>query len=421
MKKAIVMGASSGIGREMALLLRESGWTVGVAARRTERLADFSVAARIDVTAEDAGAELQKLIGRLGGMDLYVHVSGIGRQNRELNEDTELQTVETNAMGFTRMVGTAFRYMATHGGGHIAVVSSIAGTKGLGPAPAYSATKALQNTYIEALEQLAHSRRLNIRFTDLRPGFVDTDLLNGTGHYPMLMDKQKVATACVRAITRQRHVHIIDWRWRIVTRFWQWVPRCLWRRLTLAAAVLLTISACNIAHTDSGTTAEGADSLYMAASDGDAKAQLKMGIRCDRDSLFAEAAVWYERAAMQGLAEAQNNLGVMLKDGQGVERDEAKAVGWFRRAARQGNVLAQSNLGWMFHGGRGVEQNYDSARHWYHKAALQGHAAAQNNLGLLFRDGLGLPQDSDSARHWFTLAAKQGLRQAYHNLEAMGY
>lgn len=164
--------------------------------------------------------------------------------------------------------------------------------------------------------------------------------------------------------------------------------------------------------------AKDGDTLRAAANDGDAKAQLRMGLRCDRDSLFAEAAEWYELAAMQGLAEAQNNLGVMLKDGQGVERDETKAVEWFRKAARQGNVLAQSNLGWMFHGGRGVAQNYDSAHYWYRKAALKGHAAAQNNLGLLFRDGLGLPQDSDSARYWFSLAAEQGLRQARHNFEA---
>lgn len=181
-----------------------------------------------------------------------------------------------------------------------------------------------------------------------------------------------------------------------------------------AAAALLIIVSCT--PFGRGGQPSDADSLSVAARDGDARAQLRMGLRCDRDGRFAEAAGWYERAARQGLAEAQNNLGVMLKDGQGVERDEAGAVEWFRKAARQGNVLAQSNLGWMFHGGRGVEQDYDSARYWYCKAAEQGHAAAQNNLGLLFRDGLGLPQDSDSARYWFAKAAEQGLRQARHNL-----
>ena len=233
MKRAIVMGASSGIGLEVARLLVKKGWTVGVAARRLEQLAEFDVAARIDVTTEDAGERLQELIGRLGGMDLYFHASGIGKQNRELHEDIELRTMETNAVGFTRMVGTAYRYMADHGGGHIAVISSIAGTKGLGPAPAYSATKAMQNTYIEALEQLANAQRLNIRFTDIRPGFVDTDLLNDGRRYPLLLDKVKVAKEIVDSIDKKRHVRVIDWRWRIITCNWRLIPRFLWRHFKL--------------------------------------------------------------------------------------------------------------------------------------------------------------------------------------------
>lgn len=232
------MGASSGLGLEVARLLKERGWTVGVAARRLERLSEFDVVAQIDVTHEDAGGLLMQLVERLGGMDLYFHASGIGKQNRELHEDIELRTMETNAIGFTRMVGTAYRYMASHGGGHIAVISSIAGTKGLGPAPAYSATKALQNTYIEALQQLASARQQNIRFTDLRPGFVDTDLLKPKSadeafHYPMLLDPKTVARDMVCSIERHRHIRVIDWRWRIVTAAWRLMPRWLWRHFKL--------------------------------------------------------------------------------------------------------------------------------------------------------------------------------------------
>ena len=233
MKKAIVVGASSGIGLEVARMLREKGWTVGAAARRVERLAEFQFSAPIDVDAEDASSRLLALVGRVGGMDLYFHASGVGHQNRMLSEDIELQTVTTNGLGFTRMVGTAFRYMADHGGGHIAVISSIAGTKGLGPAPAYSATKAFQNTYIQSLEQLANARHLNIRFTDLRPGFVDTDLLNDGRRYPLLLKKTDVARDIVRSIEKHRHVRVIDWRWRMITALWRRIPRFLWRRLPL--------------------------------------------------------------------------------------------------------------------------------------------------------------------------------------------
>jgi len=146
---------------------------------------------------------------------------------------------------------------------------------------------------------------------------------------------------------------------------------------------------------------------------------MQTALRHDAAGRYEEAAEWYRKAAEQGVPEAQNNLGVMYKDGQGVDRDDAEAVRWFLLAARRGNVLAQSNLGWMYQSGRGVEQNFDSARHWYHQAALRGHAAAQNNLGRMLRDGLGTEADTDSARYWIEKAALQGLPQARKNLERL--
>ena len=234
-KKAIIVGASSGIGLEVAKLLIEQGWTVGVAARRTELLQDIGAVAieRIDVTTEDATEGLQRLIGKLGGIDLYFHASGIGMQNREMTEDIELATVQTNGMGFTRMIGEAYRYFADQGYGHIAAITSIAGTKGLGPAPSYSATKAMQNVYLQALEQQSRSRGLNIHFTDIRPGFVDTALLSGDFHYPMMLRPEKVAKEIVWAINMRKHIRVIDWKYRILTTVWRRLPRWLWRRLRL--------------------------------------------------------------------------------------------------------------------------------------------------------------------------------------------
>ena len=239
-KKAIIVGASSGIGLEVAKLLLADGWQLGVAARREELLQDLKAEAServeimsIDVTKPDAGEKLLALIDRLGRMDLYFHASGIGKQNRTLEEDIELNTMETNAVGFTRMIGTAYRYFAQQGKGHVAAITSIAGTKGLGPSPAYSATKALQATYLQALEQQAHQRGLDIRFTDIRPGFVDTALLAGNFKYPMLMKPETVARDIVRSIYRKRHVRVIDGRYRIMTFFWRLIPNWIWRRLKL--------------------------------------------------------------------------------------------------------------------------------------------------------------------------------------------
>ena len=164
-------------------------------------------------------------------MDLYFHSSGIGFQNFALNPEIELNTLETNGTGFVRMVTTAFHYFREQGKGHIAVISSIAGTKGLGIAPAYSATKRFQNTYIDALEQLAHMQHLPIRFTDIRPGFVATGLLNDGKHYPLLMSPQRVAIRIIRALKKRQRIVVIDWRYRLLVYFWRLIPSWIWKRM----------------------------------------------------------------------------------------------------------------------------------------------------------------------------------------------
>ena len=240
-QRAIIIGATSGIGYETARLLLKEGWMLGIAGRREGRLKAFQREAPsrvcyrvIDIRKEGAEAELEALIADLGGMDLYLHCSGIGHQNFCLALDTETDTAETNVTGFIRMIDTAFHYFTRQGKGHIAVISSIAGTKGLGIAPAYSATKRFQNTYIDALEQLASMQgKKAIRFTDIRPGFVKTDLLNDGKNYPMLMNPAKVASRIVRAIHRKERIVTIDWRYRLLVGGWRLIPRWLWKRLPI--------------------------------------------------------------------------------------------------------------------------------------------------------------------------------------------
>lgn len=241
MKRAVIIGASSGLGLEVAKILLNDGWRIGIAARRFDLLQALKaeapervVAEAIDVTADDAGERLVSLVESVGGMDLFFMSSGIGKQNLPLCADIETSTVATNGLGFVRMVGEAFRYMAANGGGQIAAITSIAGTKGLGAAPAYSATKAFQNTYMQSLEQLAAIRRLDIAFTDIRPGFVATALLGESPRYPMLMKPERVARLAVKAVYRRRHRVVIDWRWALLTALWRRIPRWLWRRMRVA-------------------------------------------------------------------------------------------------------------------------------------------------------------------------------------------
>ena len=226
MNRIVILGATSGIGLEIAKLYIAAGWQVGAAGRRTENLEALRAAApdrvkirSIDITAPEAEERL-------------LHCAGIGYNNPQLDAAREIATAETNTVGFTRIMDTAFDYFRRQGGGHLAAISSIAGTKGLGAAAAYSASKRYQNTYLDALAQLSRMQRLDIRITDIRPGFVDTPLLR-EGKYPMLMRPEKVAARIVRALEQRKRRIVIDRRYAVLVFFWRLIPEWLWERLPI--------------------------------------------------------------------------------------------------------------------------------------------------------------------------------------------
>lgn len=237
-RRAIVMGATSGIGREVARRLAHEGWMVGIAGRRSELLRDLMaeepgiVASQtVDVNDSEAPQLLLKLVDDLGGMDLYFHSSGIGWHNMDLDTEKELLTVQTNTLGFTRMLTAAFHYFSESGRmGRMACITSIAGTKGLGAAPAYSATKRFQSHYLECLSQLARMRGLPISVTDIRPGFVATPLIAGS-KFPMQLSAEQVARSIVKAIEKGSAVKVLDWRYAVLTSVWRLLPRWLWVRM----------------------------------------------------------------------------------------------------------------------------------------------------------------------------------------------
>ncbi len=238
----MVIGASSGIGREVSMVLLGRGWRLWVVARRTDLLLSLKAAnpgmvetVTMDVTDEGAPGALVSLARSIGGVELFFYSAGWGMRNPCLDPGVEEATVRLNALAFTRMVDAMFGFMAGSGGGRIAAISSIAGTRGLGEAPSYSATKAYQSAYLEALDQLSRMRGLGVGITDIRPGFVDTGLLSGHDRYPMLMDARAVALAAVRAVERGRRCCVVDWRYRVLVALWRLVPGWLWVRLDVHA------------------------------------------------------------------------------------------------------------------------------------------------------------------------------------------
>lgn len=230
------MGASSGIGLKMAYMLASRGVKVGLAARHTapmeklkEEYPDFVEYSQIDINSQDAPKKLYSLIERLGGMNIYFHVAGIGYENLNLNPQREVDIINTNACGFARMICAAYKYFRAHEmKGHIAAITSVAGTKGMGRLSAYSSSKRFAQTYLTALEQLSHAEKAGITFTDIRPGWIRTPLLLPYAQYPMEMSLEYATPLILKAIVKKRRVAYIDCRWGLLANIWKLLPDCAW-------------------------------------------------------------------------------------------------------------------------------------------------------------------------------------------------
>lgn len=239
-RKAVVVGASSGIGAELARILSADGYELGLAARRVELLEELhkvlpgpSVVRRIDVTqGAQAMAALQDLLAEMGDVELIVLNSGVGYNNPKLKWEHEQSTIETNVTGFAALANVAFRYFEGRPGfGHLVAISSVAGARGGPIAPAYSASKAFMSTYLEALRLLAIKRRLPIDVTDIRPGYVDTPMTKGQKGMFWVIPAARAASLIGDAIRRRSRVAYIPARWRLVYWVLRLLPEWILRRV----------------------------------------------------------------------------------------------------------------------------------------------------------------------------------------------
>lgn len=239
-EKVVIVGASSGIGMAVAEAYLAQGVKVGLAARRTDQFVplkgkypELVEYEKIDVISSDAPDILEELISRLGGIDLYFHIAGIGYDNPDLDPQRESDFIATNAAGLARMVAAAYNYYRRNRieGGQIAAITSVAGTKGMGRMSAYSASKKCGQTYLVAMEQLARIEKVDVCFTDIRPGWITTPLLKSDKRYPLEMTLDYAVPRILRAVARKRRVAVIDWRWNIVVGLWRLLPNWLWIRM----------------------------------------------------------------------------------------------------------------------------------------------------------------------------------------------
>lgn len=238
MRKAIIVGASSGIGRELAGIMSGNGWGVGLAARRTELLKESAQDLKGDswvktldlAEPEKAMADLEELIEEMGGVDLIVINSGVGFHNRKLKWVHEINTINVNVIGFCAMINVAYRYFEGRGSGHIVGISSIAALRGARLVPAYNASKAFMSNYMEGLRVRAAHAGLAIAVTDVRPGFVDTPMTEGQKGMFWVAPVEKATRQIYRAIERRSKKIYVTRRWRLAAWLFTCLPDWLYAR-----------------------------------------------------------------------------------------------------------------------------------------------------------------------------------------------
>jgi short-subunit dehydrogenase len=245
-RKAIVVGASSGIGAAVATLLPEWGYDVALVARREAELA--RVADRIreshpgsraetyrhDVrAAEEAGKLFERIVEDLHGLDLIVYAAGVmpavGPDEYDISKDREI--VETNLLGAMAWLNAAAPWLAAAGRGVIVGISSIAGERGRRGNPAYCASKAALNSYLESLRN--RLARFGVGVVTVKPGFVRTAMLEGRSGTFWVVSPEDAARQILRAAHGRRTEVFVSRRWRIVALAVRSIPSLLFRRLNV--------------------------------------------------------------------------------------------------------------------------------------------------------------------------------------------
>ncbi len=245
-KKAIVIGATSGMGRQTAKLLAKDGYQVGLVARRVKLLKSLqkeiptkTYIKKIDVTkTEKAKKQLKKLIKKMGGVDL-VMVSVTGSRNIGLTAkdwyNKKNIVMDVDLKGFWTMASVAVEQFEKQKYGHLVGVSSIDGLRGFGYSPEYSAAKAFISRYLESIRNRFIQKKLPIYTTDIIPGYVEVEHSqyhkNPDSYW--VATKEQAAKQIMQAIKAKKKKAYITSRWRIIAWILAIIPDCIFNRVNI--------------------------------------------------------------------------------------------------------------------------------------------------------------------------------------------
>jgi len=237
-KNIIIIGATSGIGRALFEKYAADGNRIGIVGRRTHLLdelrqehPDTTFTATADITKQEKIARaIEALRAELKDIDLAIVCSGTGDINASLDYAVERPTIETNVMGWTFVIDTLYHIFEQQGHGHLVAITSAGGLRGEPMAPAYSASKAYQINYMEALRKKAYKSGNHICVTDIRPGLVDTAMAKGERLF-WVMPVEIVASQIIAAIRRKKTKAYVTKRWHILAIINKHLPFAIYKRI----------------------------------------------------------------------------------------------------------------------------------------------------------------------------------------------
>ncbi|MBE6303455.1 MAG: SDR family NAD(P)-dependent oxidoreductase [Bacteroidales bacterium] len=234
----IIFGATSGIGEALYYQYISDKNRVAIIGRRTQILKKLqqknpsnTIIHTADITIQSETTEaIESVCAEFGKIDLSIVCSGCGEINRLLDYSIERPTIDTNVTGWTFCIDSLYNLFEHQGLGHLVAITSAGGLRGEPLSPAYSASKAYQINYMEALRKKSYKAGNNITVTDIRPGLVDTAMAKGEGLF-WVMPVEKVAQQIYSAIHKKKSKAYVSRRWHILAIINKILPFCLYKRI----------------------------------------------------------------------------------------------------------------------------------------------------------------------------------------------
>ena len=234
----VIIGATSGIGKALFEKYARGDNRIGIVGRRANLLDELcqkypskTITVKADITnLEEIEQAINALHKELEYIDLAIVCSGIGDINATLEYNVERLTIDTNITGWTFVIDRLYNIFVQQGHGHLVAITSAGGLRGEPIAPAYSASKAYQINYMEALRKKAYKSGSQIYVTDIRPGLVNTAMAKGEGLF-WVMPVEKVANQIITAIHKNKYKAYVTKRWHILAIINKNLPFALYKRM----------------------------------------------------------------------------------------------------------------------------------------------------------------------------------------------